>query len=73
MAQISTLKNVISRVARREAPTKEESKCLRVQVRQETYAWLCSIAGDHGIGGALDLVAEIHRTIEKAGNPLHEG
>ena len=51
-------------------PTEHNSKCLQVQVRQETYAWLESIAGEHGIGGALDLMAEIHRLIEKAADPL---
>ena len=65
---IATLRDVIAKTPRR-TPTEQESKCLRVQVREETYAWLSSIAGEHGIGGALDLMAEIHRVIEKAVNP----
>ena len=66
---ITTLKDVIAEAPKR--PSKE-SKCLSVQVRQETYEWLCSIAGEHGIGGALDLMAEIHRLIEKAASPFGE-
>jgi hypothetical protein len=67
---ITTLRDVMAKVPKRPAPTEHESKCLRVQVRVETYAWLSSIAGEHGIGGALDLMAEIHRGIEKAASPL---
>ena len=70
MTEITTLKGVIAKAPKREASA--ESRCLRVQVRRETYAWLSSIAGEHGIGGALDLMAEIHRVIEKAANPLVE-
>ena len=67
---IITLKSVIAETPKSEAPA--ESRCLQVQVRRETYAWLSSIAGEHGIGGALDLMAEIHRAIERAVDPLGE-
>ena len=66
---ITTLRDVIAKTPRR-TPAEQGSTCLRVQVRQETYAWLSSIAGEHGIGGALDLMAEIHRVIERAADPL---
>lgn len=68
-AQLAKLRDVIEQTAMRPAPAEQERTSLRVQVRQETYAWLCSIAGEHGIGGALDLMAEIHGLIEKAGDP----
>ena len=70
IAAITTLKDVIAKTPRRPTPAEPESKCLRVQVRPETYSWLRSIAGEHGISGALDLMAEIHRLIEKAADPL---
>jgi len=67
---ITSLKDLILNAPRRNAPAEQASKCLRVQVHPETYAWLCSIGGEHGIGGALDVMAEIHRTIERAADPL---
>ena len=70
MATLTTVKDVILKVPIRSVPGREESRCLRVQVRPETYAWLHSIAGEHGIGGALDVMAEIHRLIERAADPL---
>lgn len=68
-AQLAKLRDVIEQTGTCPVPGEHEIKCLRVQVREETYAWLCSIAGEHGIGGALDLMAEIHRLIEKAADP----
>ena len=67
---ITTLKGVIAETPRRVDSEEQERRCLRVQVLHETYAWLCSIAGEHGIGGGLDVMAEIHRTIERAADPL---
>jgi len=72
MASLTTLKDLILSAPRRAVVAQEETRCLRVQVHPETYAWLCSIAGEHGIGGALDLMAEMHRLIEKAANPFGE-
>ena len=69
---ITTLKSAIAETPKRVESEKQEGMCLCVQVRQETYAWLCSIAGEHGIGGALDLMAEIHGLVEKAVDPLGE-
>jgi hypothetical protein len=67
---ITTLKSVIAETPRR--ADSAERTCLQVLVHPETYAWLSSIAGEHAIGGALDVMAEIHRAIEKAANPLGE-
>jgi hypothetical protein len=67
MAEIATLKDVIAGTPRR-VDSAERTR-LRVLVHPETYAWLSSIAGEHGIGGALDVMAEIHRVIEKAAHP----